>query len=72
MDHLGPLPRIVLAACASPTTSSIELLLLAARSLGVRHLTLVAPYLAYMRQDIAFTPARQWAVHRGPLFGRFV
>jgi ribose-phosphate pyrophosphokinase len=27
-----------------------------ARELGARHLTLVTPYLAYMRQDIAFTP----------------
>jgi ribose-phosphate pyrophosphokinase len=27
-----------------------------ARALGAQHLTLVAPYLAYMRQDIAFTP----------------
>jgi len=28
----------------------------AARELGARHLTLVAPYLAYMRQDMAFHP----------------
>ncbi len=28
----------------------------AARGLGARHLTLVAPYLAYMRQDMAFRP----------------
>jgi ribose-phosphate pyrophosphokinase len=27
-----------------------------ARELGVRRLTLVSPYLAYMRQDLAFTP----------------
>ena len=27
-----------------------------ARALGARHLTLVAPYLAYMRQDVAFHP----------------
>ncbi len=41
-----------------PNEKLVELLLLAktARSLGVRHLTLVAPYLGYMRQDIAFTP----------------
>lgn len=28
----------------------------AARELGARHLSLVAPYLAYMRQDMAFNP----------------
>ncbi len=28
----------------------------AARELGARHLTLVSPYLAYMRQDLAFNP----------------
>ena len=41
-----------------PNEKLIELLLAAqtARSLGASHLTLVAPYLAYMRQDIAFLP----------------
>jgi len=41
-----------------PNEKLIELLLAArtARTLGARHLTLVAPYLAYMRQDIAFHP----------------
>jgi ribose-phosphate pyrophosphokinase len=41
-----------------PNEKLIELLLAArtALALGARHLTLVAPYLAYMRQDIAFTP----------------
>ena len=41
-----------------PNEKLVELLLAArtARDLGARHLTLVAPYLAYMRQDIAFTP----------------
>lgn len=39
-----------------PNEKLIELLFTAgtARLQGVRHLTLVAPYLAYMRQDIAF------------------
>ena len=39
-----------------PNEKFIELLFAAggARQQGVRHLTLVAPYLAYMRQDIAF------------------
>lgn len=41
-----------------PNDKLIELLLLArhARRQGVRRLVLVAPYLAYMRQDIAFHP----------------
>ncbi|MDO8769704.1 MAG: ribose-phosphate pyrophosphokinase [Burkholderiaceae bacterium] len=41
-----------------PNEKLLELLLVArtARTLGARHLTLVAPYLAYMRQDIAFQP----------------
>lgn len=42
----------------NPNDKLIELLLAAqtARSLGAKHLTLVAPYLAYMRQDMAFQP----------------
>lgn len=41
-----------------PNEKLLELLLVArtARTLGAKHLTLVAPYLAYMRQDIAFQP----------------
>lgn len=41
-----------------PNEKLIELLLAAktAKRLGVQHLSLVAPYLAYMRQDIAFVP----------------
>jgi ribose-phosphate pyrophosphokinase len=41
-----------------PNDKLVELLLCArtARTLGAQDLTLVAPYLAYMRQDIAFTP----------------
>jgi ribose-phosphate pyrophosphokinase len=39
-----------------PNTKLIELIITAsaARSQGVEHITLVAPYLCYMRQDIAF------------------
>jgi len=39
-----------------PNEKLVELLLAArtARELGVQHLTLAAPYLAYMRQDMAF------------------
>lgn len=41
-----------------PNDKLVELALTAsaARELGVRHLTLVAPYLCYMRQDKAFNP----------------
>lgn len=41
-----------------PNAKLIELLLAAetARATGARHLTLVAPYLCYMRQDCAFQP----------------
>jgi ribose-phosphate pyrophosphokinase len=42
----------------APNEKLVELLLVAqaARAQGVQHLTLVAPYLAYMRQDMAFQP----------------
>lgn len=42
----------------NPNDKLIELLFATetARSLGAKHITLVAPYLCYMRQDIAFTP----------------
>ncbi|CAK0758804.1 ribose-phosphate pyrophosphokinase [Gammaproteobacteria bacterium] len=41
-----------------PNNKLVELILVAraARQLGVRHLTLIAPYLCYMRQDMAFHP----------------
>ncbi len=41
-----------------PNDRLVELLIAApaARGWGVRHLMLVAPYLAYMRQDMEFTP----------------
>lgn len=50
-------PRVALyRSLAEPNEKLVELLLAAdtARQLGARHLTLVAPYLGYMRQDIAF------------------
>lgn len=49
---------VILRTLNAPNEKLIELLLVAqtARNLGARHLTLVAPYLAYMRQDIAFHP----------------
>jgi len=55
-----PLPARVLLFCTlgTPDARLVELLLAArtAREHGVAHLTLVAPYLCYMRQDMAFRP----------------
>ena len=55
-----PMPRqvVVLRTLDQPNEKLVELLLVAqtARSLGATHLTLVTPYLAYMRQDMAFAP----------------
>jgi len=49
---------VVLRSLDVPNEKLVELLLVAgtARELGARQLILVAPYLAYMRQDIAFQP----------------
>lgn len=49
---------VVLRSLNQPNAKLTELLLTArtARELGAHHLVLVAPYLCYMRQDIAFTP----------------
>ena len=49
---------ILLRTLNDPNEKLIELLLAAqtARTAGARHLTLIAPYLAYMRQDVAFHP----------------
>ncbi|MFN5993293.1 MAG: ribose-phosphate pyrophosphokinase-like domain-containing protein [Betaproteobacteria bacterium] len=43
-----------------PNSKLVELLIAAqtARREGARHLTLIAPYLCYMRQDTAFRPAK--------------
>jgi ribose-phosphate pyrophosphokinase len=53
-----PAHVVILRSLNDPNEKLVELLLLAqtARTLGATHLTLVAPYLAYMRQDIAFQP----------------
>jgi ribose-phosphate pyrophosphokinase len=53
-----PAHVVILRTLNDPNDKLIELLLLAqtARTLGATHLTLVAPYLAYMRQDMAFRP----------------
>ena len=60
---LRPPPKVlartvVYRSLDDPNEKLVELLLVAqtARALGALHLTLVAPYLAYMRQDMAFTP----------------
>lgn len=56
----SPLPEhiIVCRSLNQPNDKLIELLLCAstARELGVKRLTLVAPYLSYMRQDFANQP----------------
>ena len=51
--------RVVLwRGLQQPNEKLVEVLLAAqtARRLGAKHLTLVSPYLAYMRQDIEFNP----------------
>jgi ribose-phosphate pyrophosphokinase len=49
---------VLLRGLHQPNEKLVELLIAApaARELGARRLVLVCPYLAYMRQDIAFTP----------------
>lgn len=49
---------VILRGLDHPNEKLVELLLAAqtARTLGATRLTLITPYLAYMRQDIAFTP----------------
>jgi ribose-phosphate pyrophosphokinase len=55
-----PLPEhlVVCRSLNEPNAKLVDLMLVAgaARENGVRRLTLVAPYLCYMRQDIAFHP----------------
>lgn len=49
---------VLLRSLHQPNEKLVELLLLApaARSLGAQRVLLACPYLAYMRQDMAFTP----------------
>ncbi len=52
-------PRVaLLRGLQRPNDKLVELMIaaMAARELGAEHLTLVCPYLAYMRQDMAFQP----------------
>jgi ribose-phosphate pyrophosphokinase len=53
-----PARIVLLRGLQQPNEKLVELLLVArsARELGARHVTLVTPYLAYMRQDMAFSP----------------
>jgi ribose-phosphate pyrophosphokinase len=62
---------VLLRTLDHPNEKLVELLLAArtAHALGARHLTLVAPYLAYMRQDMAFAPGE--AVSQ-TIVGRFL
>lgn len=56
LSDVGGAEVTVLADLARPNARALELLLVAAtlRAQGVRRVTLVAPYLPYMRQDCAF------------------
>ena len=53
-----PARVVLLRGLQQPNEKLAELMLVAtgARELGAAHLTLLSPYLAYMRQDMAFTP----------------
>jgi ribose-phosphate pyrophosphokinase len=53
-----PAHAVLLRGLQQPNEKIAELMLAAAgaRELGAQRLTLVSPYLAYMRQDMAFTP----------------
>jgi len=53
-----PARVVLLRGLQQPNSKLAELMLAAAgaRELGAAHLTLVSPYLAYMRQDMAFAP----------------
>ncbi len=53
-----PSRTVLYRSLDNPNEKLVEILLAAhtARTLGASHLTLVAPYLAYMRQDMEFSP----------------
>lgn len=69
----GRLPDnlVIYRSLDRPNHKLIELMLAAeqARQLGARRIVLVAPYLAYMRQDIAFRPGE---VVSQKVVGRFI
>lgn len=66
-----PNELILCRSLQQPNDKLIELLLTVegARAQGVKHITLVAPYLCYMRQDIAFHPGE---VVSQQVIGRFL
>lgn len=68
-----PAGAVLLRSLHQPNEKLVELLIAApaARELGVRRLALASPYLAYMRQDIAFTPGEAVSQrHVGALLAR--
>lgn len=73
LDEAARLPEqlVIYRGLDHPNERLVELLLLAgeARALGARRLLLVSPYLAYMRQDIAFNPGE---VVSQRIVGRFL
>lgn len=73
LPHQLPERVTVLRGLQQPNARLTELLLTAggARELGAKHLSLVCPYLAYMRQDMAFTPGEVVSQrHIGRLLGQ--
>jgi ribose-phosphate pyrophosphokinase len=70
-----PAQVLLLRGLDRPHDKLVELLITvaAARELGAQQLLLVCPYLAYMRQDIAFTPGEAVSQrHIGALLGQAV
>lgn len=70
------LPRrvVLLRGLHQPNEKLVELMIAApaARELGAVQLTLVSPYLAYMRQDMAFTPGEAVSQrHIGKLLAQY-
>ena len=72
LPHHLPPRVVILRGLQQPNAKLTELLLAAAgaRELGAQHISLVCPYLAYMRQDMAFTPGEVVSQrHIGRLLG---
>ncbi|WP_458526324.1 ribose-phosphate diphosphokinase [Onishia taeanensis] len=71
LDEALPPTLVVYRSLDRPNDKLVELMLIArhARRLGVTRLILVVPYLAYMRQDIAFHPGE---IVSQPLIGAFL
>ena len=71
LQDVVPQTLVVYRSLDRPNDKLVELMLVAghARCLGVTRLVLMAPYLAYMRQDIAFHPGE---IVSQPLIGAFL